>query len=209
MRLTARRPTRCVGPRYHVGVGTAEATPRLGSGARRVVVKGGQVLNVSDLEAIEERMTRLEREVRIWKRAAIVTLFPIAALIAFSLTPRNLVAKSLKIVDQEGTTRIVLGVDKDGPIMGLSDEAGTTRAILFASKDDAAVQINDQKGTPRARMAADKDGPQLLLVDQEGTPRLEELLRIRLKGPRVRDHNPLFIFLVKRAGNKARVKPPD
>ena len=44
-------------------------------------------MNENDLRAIEERFTRLEREVRLWKRAATATIVLLAAMIAFSPTP--------------------------------------------------------------------------------------------------------------------------
>ena len=47
------------------------------------------ILNAYDLEAIGERLTRLEREVRLWKRAAAATIVLLVALIAFGLTPRT------------------------------------------------------------------------------------------------------------------------
>jgi hypothetical protein len=46
-------------------------------------------MNATDVEAIGERVTRLEREVTLWKRAATATIVLLVALIAFSLATRT------------------------------------------------------------------------------------------------------------------------
>ena len=124
-------------------------------------------MNENDLEAIGERFTRLEREVRLWKRAATATIVLLVALIAFSPTPRtreasaanssakDLVVRSLKIVDEQGTTRAGLSATKHGgSALDLYDEKGTLRAALGASKDGPALGFSDEKGTLRATLVS-------------------------------------------------------
>jgi hypothetical protein len=101
-------------------------------------------MSVSDIEAIGERFTRLEREVRLWKRAATATMVLLVALIAFGPTTRmrearaadsvakDLVVRSLTIVDEHGNPRIVLDSTKNTPRLRFSDEKGTTRAALVS-----------------------------------------------------------------------------
>ncbi|MGA3229142.1 MAG: hypothetical protein ABSD51_04270 [Candidatus Binatus sp.] len=130
-------------------------------------------MNANDLEAIGERFTRLEREVRLWKGAATATIVLLVALIAFSPTPRtrearaadssarDLVVRSLKIVDEQGRTRIGFGIDKGGPALLLADEKGKVRASLDATKDGSTLELDDVNGTMRAVLTADNVGPAL------------------------------------------------
>jgi hypothetical protein len=166
-------------------------------------------MNANDVEAIGERFTRLEREVRLWRRAATATTVLLVALIAFSPTrktqearaadsfAKDLVVRSLAIVDErgiprivldsnkntprlrfsdeKGTTRAALGVDKVGPAIGpallLYDENGTVRAGLDATKDRTALMLFDEKGTTRTSLGEYKAGPVLDLRDEKGTTR--------------------------------------
>jgi hypothetical protein len=163
-------------------------------------------MNASDVEAIEERFTRLERSVRLWKRAATVTIVLLVAIIAFTSTPRmrearagdssakNLVAKSLTIVDEhgkpriklasiensaalvlydeKGTIRASLGTDNEtGTALGLNDEKGKPRAALYGTRDGSALALFDEQGKPSAGLATDKGAPRLAIVDGQGTLR--------------------------------------
>jgi hypothetical protein len=51
--------------------------------------------------------------------------------------PENLVARSLTIVDEKGTQRVVLEVTKDGPSVRLNDERGYSRVVLTVTKEGA------------------------------------------------------------------------
>ncbi len=114
-------------------------------------------MNENDLRAIEERFTRLEREVRLWKRAATATIVLLAAMIAFSPTPRtrearaadssatDLVVRSLTIAGVHGNRRIRLDIIKNTPRLLLYDEKGTARAILAAGKDGPALYLADDR----------------------------------------------------------------
>ena len=98
-------------------------------------------MNENDFGAVGERFTRLEREVRLWKRAATATIVLLVALIAFSPTLRTrearaadssakeLVLRSLTIVDEQGNRRILLD-SKDTPMLALDHEKGTPCAFL-------------------------------------------------------------------------------
>jgi hypothetical protein len=156
-------------------------------------------MNANDLDAIGERFTRLEREVRLWKRAATVTIVLLVVLIAFSSTPRtrearaadssarDLVVRSLTIVGEDGKRRIALATGEDGPGLTLLDEKGTPRVILLASKDGPGFALLDEKGTPRAGLTADKDGPVLDLRDERGTRRVA--LGTKKNGPALLLHD--------------------
>src|ERR1700687_225301 len=106
-------------------------------------------MNEIDLEAIGERVARLERDVRLWKGAAMVTMATIVllgALIAFSATSRNLVSRSLTIVDEQGNQRIRLDSIEHTPRLRLFDEKGTTRADLAAGNVGAGLALAEEGG---------------------------------------------------------------
>jgi len=142
-------------------------------------------MNANDIEAIGERFTRLEREVRLWKRAATATIVLLVASVAFSPTPRmrearaanssarDFVVRSLTVVDDQGTPRAGLGSGKDGLGLVLSDEKGTGRASLAALKDGPSLALLDEQGTPRAGLGSGKNEPALVLYDEKGTRRAE------------------------------------
>ena len=97
--------------------------------------------------AIEDRLERLERGVKRGKRAPTATMVLLVLLIAWSVAARNgkaraagsgardLVARSLTIVDDKRTQRVVVKITKDGPSVRLSDEKGKLRFDLRVTKD--------------------------------------------------------------------------
>ena len=110
------------------------------------------------------------REVRFWKSAATATIV-LVALIAFNPTPRtqearaadssakDLVLRSLKIVDEQGNKRIRLDIVQNRPTLTLFDEKGTPRTGLSASDAGGMLALYDEEGTMRAGLAAFRAGP--------------------------------------------------
>jgi len=139
-------------------------------------------MNQTDLEAMGERLGRLERELRLWKRAAMATVVLLLALLAFGPTPRTrearaadssakeLVARSLTIVDEQGNRRIALD---SRPAVMLYDEKGTLRASLAATNDSPVLALFDKRETQRAKLGTGNDGPVLVLFDEKGTLRAD------------------------------------
>jgi hypothetical protein len=140
-------------------------------------------MDEADSSAIEERLARLERGVKRGKRAATTTMVVLVLLIAWSVAARSgkaraagsgagdLVARSLKIVDENGTQRVVVGVGKDGPLVILIDEKGTPRAALAISRYGPGVTLVDEKGNSRVVLNIGKYGPFVALNDEKGIPR--------------------------------------
>jgi hypothetical protein len=150
----------------------------------------------NDFGAIGERLTRLEREVRLWKRGATATMVLLVALFAFGPTTRmrearaadsgaqDLVVRSLKIVDEKGKQRAGLTVLEDGPNLRLTDEKGKGRASLAVNEVGSALVLNDDKGKLRAGLAVFKDGPALGLNDEKGKERAG--IAVDEDGPKLR-----------------------
>ena len=55
-------------------------------------------------------------------------------------------ANRFVLEDENGKGRAVLGVDKDGPGLGLFDAAGTPRAMLSVDKDGSGLDLLDAAG---------------------------------------------------------------
>ena len=113
-------------------------------------------------EAVGERFTELEREVRLYGSVQRrQRSFFYVALIAFSPTlqtrearaadssAKELVLRCMTIVDEQGNRRILLD-SKDTPMLALYDEKGTPCAFLGVLKGFAGLSLFDEKGT-RAR----------------------------------------------------------
>jgi hypothetical protein len=140
-------------------------------------------MNEANSGAIEERLARLERGVKLCKRAATATMVLLVSLIVWSVATssgrvwlggsgaRDLMAKSLTIVDEKGTPRVYLATTKDGPRLRLNDEKATPRVVVGVNKDGPGVLLNDEKGVPHVSLAVNKDGPGVVLDDEKGTPR--------------------------------------
>ncbi len=155
-------------------------------------------MSENDARAIGEQVSRLEGEVKLWKRGALVVL--LGALVAISVSfsgsmgharaavsgAGDLVVKSLTVVDGQGTRRIGLTVNKDASGVSLFDERGRLRIALINSKDGHQVTIADEKGKVRANLALLSDGPALFLYDEKGAPRA--VIEV------AKDHGPLAVF---------------
>lgn len=50
----------------------------------------------------------------------------------------------------------------------LEDENGKSRAVIGVSKDGPALRLLDENGKPRVELSIWKDGPGLVLLDENG-----------------------------------------
>jgi hypothetical protein len=104
----------------------------------------------------EQRVERLEREIRWMRRIGAVTV-AIAAVVflvgqSHKNAPRDLVGRSLALKDNQGRIRL--------------------RAVADHDEQDPGLQILDQKGNERLRMALGRPGPYLTLRDELGNARV-------------------------------------
>jgi len=86
---------------------------------------------------------------------------------------RDLVVRSLTIVDEHGNRRILLTTKKDSAVLALFAEKGTMLADLAAAKDVAMLELSDEKGTPRATLGTEDGRPHLQLDDERGSLRAD------------------------------------
>ena len=153
-------------------------------------------MSAIQMEALQNRLNRLERESRIWKSAAILALAIFALGILMGATsskkPRvvdEIRAKRLYIVDGEDKIRAALAlvvkenVEK-GVGLALYDRKGHTRASLGVSPNGSNVLLKDADGKTRATLATSQNGPAFVLFDSNFNPRAA--LTVTGKGPALR-----------------------
>jgi hypothetical protein len=140
------------------------------------------------MDTLEDRVAKLERENRRWKRGAVLVLAVLSGLVLMGQTPRPRVSdevrtRSLVIVDQAGKERAALSAFKEGPRLSLWDEAGNERVALYANKDEGHLSLRDQVGNERASLQGGKDGAALFLQDEAGKEQVS--LYAGKEGPRL------------------------
>ncbi len=75
----------------------------------------------------------------------------------------------LYLYDDHATPRAMLGVTHHGPMVALCDPTGKTLVSLAVSTDGASLRLSDGKGNPRLRVDVGKDGvPGLTLFYENG-----------------------------------------
>ena len=152
-------------------------------------------MNEATSKAIEERVVRLEREIKRGKRATTAGMALLALVIVWGAAARSgragaadsgsgdLLARSLTIVDAKRNLGIALLVTDEGPRVALI-EKGRPRISLGIYKDGPRVTLNDTKGNQCVSLGVGKDGPRVLLYDQQGIGRIT--LVVDKDGPDVR-----------------------
>src|SRR5512136_1018739 len=90
-----------------------------------------------DLAAVEERLERLERDLRAerrgnrWLLAAVaLTVVGVVVACATEIRPKVLRVNEFVVEDATGKTRIELVVSTEGPMLAMYDENRTTRLGL-------------------------------------------------------------------------------
>ncbi len=131
-----------------------------------------------DLECLVDRLNELEGENRKWRRATLVILIGLAALLVMgqARTPRvvkadELVAHKLILLDDRGRPIAVLDVDKDGAALALGSATGKARVGLSVTKRGPVLVLWDAAGKASAALLVDQDGPSLVLGHAVGKSR--------------------------------------
>jgi hypothetical protein len=135
-----------------------------------------------DIGVIDERIARLEREARVWRRGTAAMMVLLGILIALTSVARTenarasgadtrkLVVRKITVVDRKGRPRIELEIGKYGAALRLLDGHGKNRSALWVGKDGPGLTLSDGDGTPRAFLAVQKSEPQLMLFDKKMSP---------------------------------------
>jgi hypothetical protein len=150
-------------------------------------------MNAIDIVTIEERIARLERRVRRGSRIATAMMLLLALLIAWNVLAytgrawlagwgaKDLVARSLRIVDARGTSRLHISLGKYGPVIALADENQRLRIAVGFANQGPGLELFDENEKGRLQLSLVKEGPILILGDENGHRRVN--LIIGKEGP--------------------------
>lgn len=132
---------------------------------------------VTESQAVEERLDRLEQENHRLKRAGAVLGLGVAALILMGQAlpqGRTVEAESFIVRDSRGQVRALLTAPPDGTVgLFICDPAGVLRASLRVLADGTpGLLLSDQVGQARTLLNVQGDGVGgLLLYDRSVRPR--------------------------------------
>ena len=131
-----------------------------------------------DLQAVAERLGKVEKQNRRLKSVGIAVLVLVSAVLVIGQTvPKErilLEAEAFILRDKNGNIRAGLMVNEDGEAtLFFGDKNGTTRAQLMVHEDGGPIlTFRDKNGTARAGLMLDEDGwPILSFYDKNGTVR--------------------------------------
>lgn len=85
--------------------------------------------------------------------------------------PQELRARSIEIVDELGTVRLALGLNRHGGSVSVRDAFGRTMLLLSVSEHGGMLVANEVRGgTPTLIAGASASGPQVMLQHDEHSP---------------------------------------
>ncbi len=143
------------------------------------------------MDELKERIERLERQNRLYKRGGAIAMLAVVALAAAAWTSPDQVVRTrtIELTDLVDDVRVVMdanGVrffDAEGvPRMTLAMEAGSCPCITLRSADDkplaalgamannlVILNLRDKEGSPRFRLGVNPDGePFWETLDKDG-----------------------------------------
>jgi len=118
-------------------------------------------MNEPTLGQLTQRLDRLERESRIWKRfgATVLVVTTGLALMGQGRSPRAVDAEQFLLRGQNGRPRATLQTAADGtPLLALFDENGTTRLGLGFVAGSPSLTFADKDGRSRIVLGTSEDG---------------------------------------------------
>jgi hypothetical protein len=121
--------------------------------------------------ALEQRIVRLERDCRLYKRAAAVAVVLVAAVgVMGHASTRTLDAHKFVLRDAANRPRAELGMDGNQSLaLRFKDETGMPRLTLGIEGDAAVVVLTDKSSKPRATLTVLGQGtPSLTMFDESG-----------------------------------------
>jgi hypothetical protein len=147
---------------------------------------------------LEERMQRLEQENRRLKLmgGAVMLLLGVGVVLGFAPAPnpQEIKAEKFVMVDQDGNSRAVLGMEGKNAALVMSDPTGK-RLLFLVSKPDGRSSLDffDVNGTPRLELALARTGPVLNCIGEDSE------LRASLDGA-----GPSSTLMLSDAGSNAK-----
>lgn len=162
--------------------------------------------------AVSERLERLERECRLWRRAGTsVVIGGVLMLIVsgaqLSKVPNEIEAKHFVVRDERGTTRARLEVGRDGaPILRLLDSKEMPRIEMGLVDGRPSMIFYHADDKPRASLKVLPDGnPYLKLLHPDGEPRVV----LSLFGAHISDLDGKACVDIGESGNRLKIRLQD
>jgi hypothetical protein len=124
-----------------------------------------------------DRLNRIERECRYWRRGGMIALCLGAVVVAVAMAQppaRELRVETLRIVERNGKERIILTAVPGIPDMTFLDPAGDTRLTLDIADDNKPVLAVAESGKAKGRLTIgiENGSPTLQLFDRDGKKRV-------------------------------------
>jgi hypothetical protein len=127
----------------------------------------------------EDRLARLERESRYWRRLACVLIGVIGVVVLMgqgkAADPEHVKVRSLRVVDGEGRQRILLGVNDDGPELWMGEFSDTgIIPVKIRAGSRPGVYLLDNRRRGRSSLILAEDGtPVLVMRDGDTKAKLQ------------------------------------
>ncbi len=131
------------------------------------------------MDSLAERVNRLERQHRRYRLVGLLAMVGLGSTLAMGQAtpdkPLDLEVRSLRVVDSEGKSRILLTLGgKGGASISLHSKDMESQVAMYANAEAAALFFMDSKRTPRLRLIyAQGRGVNLDLYDKAGDKRAE------------------------------------
>jgi hypothetical protein len=156
------------------------------------------------MTTIEDRVTRLEREARRWRRFGLTSLLVGVLVIAGGAAVpivqiSVLSAKSFQMVDDAGRKRLEMKLEGGQPMVRMFTANGKAKlAFGISSRGEPSYQVLDQAGRVNGRFGTTPNGTEVTILDAQGRVRAEYGLEndepnLRLHNPHRNEHIDLFI----------------
>ncbi len=159
-----------------VAGGDGERGPRAGAES---ALPPGFVVEESSVEELLQRVTRLERRIRMhfYVLALIIvggTVYLFKGLVVEDVIVRQKLMESreLTLLDNDGNARLFLRMYSRVPVLQIMDSNGKPRMSLGLRFDDTPfLDLSDARGRTRATLEmTEDDAPALRLFDANGNP---------------------------------------
>lgn len=124
----------------------------------------------------EDRLEKLEKH-RRRVNVVLVAIGVVVLCVAASVVSRErqtdvLSARMVELVDQDGRTRVALGLAEGVAALGFTDEKGRVRGGLTLTPHGFALGFVDERGQKRVELSLTDQGPRLAFFDKAAVERV-------------------------------------
>jgi hypothetical protein len=112
-----------------------------------------------DKELLEQRLYKLERELRLWRFAALGLILACLTIAARSVNQERITAREITVSDGRN---VEMRLQPDGILLY---QSGKLRATVGSETDSAAIMLYDKSAKPAMIMQVTGGKPTIELVD--------------------------------------------